>query len=181
METKPIFEGDIETLSAPNTMTTSFIQELINNYRNNQLQAINSNLEMNDAHSIWFDLPKLKKFIADLETEAKKIDPTTTDNDLGIRFYYAAYPKSENWAIMENHTVPKEYAERHTLVMVPTLKKEDENGDLLDYDFNPLASNGHAMAMALKSRNAETPIEEEGLAQNHGNLIPPDGTKSELF
>ncbi|ASK31770.1 hypothetical protein CEY12_17360 [Chryseobacterium sp. T16E-39] len=179
METKPTLEGDTATLSSPNTMTTAFIQELINNYRNNQLEAINSNLEMSDAHSIWFDLPKLKKFISTLEEEAKKVNPTTTENDLGIRFYYAAYPKAENWEIMENHTVPKEYAERHTLVMVPTMKKQDEKGHFLDYDFNP-NSNGQAIAMALKSRSAE-PTEEEGLAQNHGNLIPPDGVKIESY
>lgn len=178
METKPILEGDIETLIAPNTMTTSFFQELINNYRNNQLEAINSNLEMNDAHSIWFDLPKLKKFIADIETEAKKADPETTENDLGIRFYYAAYPKAENWAIMENHTVPKEYAEKHTLVMIPTLKKENESGKLLDFDFAP---NGQTIGMALKSRNAEPPIEEEGLGQNHGSLIPPDSPIVQIY
>jgi hypothetical protein len=174
METKPIPEGDIETLLAPNTITTTYIQELINNYRNNQLQAINSNLEMNDAHSIWFDLPKLKKFISDIETEAKKSDPAATVDDLGIRFYYAAYPKSENWSIMENHTVPKEYAEKHTLIMVPTLKKENENGDLLDYDFDPLSSKGQTMAVAMKSDNAKTLIEEEELGKNHGSLIPPD-------
>ncbi|MBK1894191.1 hypothetical protein [Chryseobacterium paridis] len=181
METKPIFEGDVETLNMPNTMTTAFIKELINNYRNNQLEAINSNLEVNDAHSIWFDLPKLKKFIVDIENMAKKSNPATTDKDLGIRFYYAAYPKSENWSIMENHTVPIEYAERHTLVMIPTLKKEDENGELLDYDFNPLSQNGQAVGMALKSRNATTPMEEEGIGQNHGSLFPPSDPKVELF
>lgn len=179
METKPILESDIETLTAPSTMTNAFVKELINNYRNNQLKAINSNLEMSDAHSIWFDLPKLKKFIADLETEAIKVDPSATENDLGIRFYYAAYPSIENWTMMENHPVPKEYAQRHTLVMVPTLKKEDENGILLDYDFN--TSNGQTIAMALKSRGAQNPTGDEGLTQNHGNLIPPDGTKSESF
>ncbi|MDQ1806542.1 MULTISPECIES: hypothetical protein [Chryseobacterium] len=175
METKPILEGDVETLSLPNTMSNVFIQELINNYRNNQLKAINSTLEMTDADSIWFDLPKLKKFINDLETEAKKVNPATSESDLGIRFYYAAYPKIDNWTIMESHTVPKEYAERHTLIMVPTLKKEDKNGKILHYDFNPSNSNGQVIAMALKSRNTTDPIEEEGgLAQNHGSLIPPD-------
>ncbi|ASW74843.1 hypothetical protein IQ37_17400 [Chryseobacterium piperi] len=181
METKPTFEGDIETLNSPGTMTHAFIKELINNYRNNQLQTINKNLEMDDAHSIWFDLPKLKKFIADMEAEAKKNNPSVTEKDMGIRFYYAAYPKAENWDMMKNHPIPKEYAEKHTLVMVPTLKKEDGNGKLLDFDFNVLTCNGKPLAVALKSTSAIPPVEDGGLAQNHGNLIPPDGTVSESY
>ncbi|EJL68022.1 hypothetical protein [Chryseobacterium populi] len=175
MKTKPIFESEaIETLNAANMMTTSLIQELVNNYRNNHLMAINSTLEITDAHSIWFDLPKLKKFIADIEIEAQKVNPDTTENDLGIRFYYAAYPKLENWDIMESHPVPTEYAEKHTLIMIPTLKSENEEGELLDYDFNPLSAvNGQMSAMAFKSSNADDPEEDESLAQNHGQLIPP--------
>lgn len=176
MKTKPIFESEAtETLNAANVMTTSLIQELVNNYRNNHMLAINSKLGITDAHSIWFDLPKLKKFIADIESEAQKVDPDTTENDLGIRFYYAAYPKLENWDIMDSHPVPTEYAEKHTLIMVPTLKSESGEGELLDFDFNPFSQiNGQMSAMAFKSSNADDdPEDDESLAQNHGQLIPP--------
>lgn len=179
MRTKTILEHDVTTTpSASNIIATDLIQELINNYRNNQLRAINSKLGLQDSHSIWFDLPKLKKFIACIEDEAKKVNSDTSEIDLGIRFYYAAYPKAENWAIMGTHPVAQEYAERHTLVMIPTIKREDETGQVLHYDFNPM--NGtQGGSMALSARNSRT--SSESIAENHGALIPPEKTTVEQF
>ncbi len=106
------------------SMSNELIKVLIDNYRQNQMNAINKTMGITDSQSIWFDLPKLKNFINQIENEARKINPECTQEDLGIRFYYAAYPKIENWDIMENHPVPEEYSEKHTLVMIPTLKKK---------------------------------------------------------
>ncbi|MDH5036605.1 MULTISPECIES: hypothetical protein [Chryseobacterium] len=162
----------------PGTMSNSLIQTLIDNYRQNHLSAINNTLGIQDAHSIWFDLPKLKNFIAKIEEEAAKVDPATSEGDLGIRFYYASYPKQENWSIMDSHPVPEEYAEKHTLVMIPTLKKADEAGELIDYDFNPFqSSEGKSMALNARSVKAigggEDDDDDKGLGENSGTLIPP--------
>ncbi|BFO66214.1 hypothetical protein [Chryseobacterium sp. KCF3-3] len=163
----------------PGTMSNSLIQALIDNYRQNHLSAINNTLGIQDAHSIWFDLPKLKSFIAKIEEEAAKVDPATSEEDLGIRFYYASYPKQENWSIMDSHPVPEEYAEKHTLVMIPTLKKADEAGELIDYDFNPFqGANGKSMALNARSvtglgGEGEGEGEDNGLGENSGTLIPP--------
>lgn len=169
----------------PGVMSTNLIQQLIDNYRQNHLSAINNTLGIKDAHSIWFDLPKLKKFIAMIEEEANRIDPDTKEEDLGIRLYYASYPKIENWNIMESHPVPKEYAEKHTLVMVPTLKKENEAGDLLDYDFNSLEANGEKIALALNARRPMLPDDgagdNPGLGENNGTLIPPSPPMGESY
>ncbi len=178
METKPTFEsGSIGAVSATNTIASDLVQNLIDNYRNNQMQAVNKELGITDSHAIWFDLPKLKKFIACIENEAQKVNPGVSEEDLGIRFYYAAYPKAEDWAIMESHPVELEYAERHTLVMIPTLKKADENGEMLNYDFCPLNA-GSSLAMA--SKNGDT-VSPETIAENHGALSPPENPKVEQF
>lgn len=178
MKTKPnLKDGALEAVSGTNTIASELVQKLISNYRNNQMQAVNKELGITDSHSIWFDLPKLKKFIACIENEAVKANPNVSEADLGIRFYYAAYPKAEDWGIMESHPVEREYAERHTLVMIPTLKKADEAGEMLNYDFCPFTK-GSTLAMAAK-RPPETP--PETLAENHGTLSPPHDTNVDQF
>ncbi|UZT96880.1 hypothetical protein ODZ84_16885 [Chryseobacterium fluminis] len=164
--------------SAPNTMSYEFIQMLVDNYRNNHLVAIKDKLNLDDSHSIHFGLDTLKKFISDIETEAQKNNPDITEEDLGIRFYYAAYPTTANWSTMANTPVGTNYAERHTLVMIPTLKKPDENGDLLNYDFNPLeSSEGEFLALPTQNQG----LSGEIMSQNHGALNPPNQIKVELF
>ncbi|AZA79165.1 hypothetical protein EG347_17460 [Chryseobacterium sp. G0186] len=158
-------------------MSNNLIKALIDNYRQNHLTAINDSLGIEDAHSIWFDLPKLKNFIALIEKEASKINPECTEEDLGIRFYYAAYPKLENWDIMENHPVPQEYSERHTLVMIPTLKKQEENGEILHYDFNSLTQQN----LALSARGVALADDDGAIGENQGQLIPPSNPRTESF
>ncbi|RQO33129.1 hypothetical protein DBR39_23325 [Chryseobacterium sp. KBW03] len=179
----------------PGIMSNSLIQALIDNYRQNHLSAINTALGIQDAHSIWFDLPKLKNFIAKIEEEAAKVNPATSEADLGIRFYYATYPKQENWSMMDSHPVPVEYAGRHTLVMIPTVKKASETGELVDFDFNPFQTNGENSNLALNSRNI-TPSgnggdngnggggplgDDTGLGENNGQLTPPKASLGELY
>lgn len=163
----------------PGMMSNSLIQTLIDNYRQNHLTAINTALGIQDAHSIWFDLPKLKNFIAKIEEEAAKVNPDTSAEDLGIRFYYATYPKQENWSIMDSHPVPIEYAGKHTLVMIPTLKKADEAGELIDYDFNPFQSaEGKSLVLANKGTEED---DDTGLGENNGILVPPKTPLGESF
>ena len=152
-------------------MSNDLIKVLIDNYRQNQMIAINETMGITDANSIWFDLTKLKNFIKKLEHEALKINPECTQEDLGIRFYYAAYPKIENWDIMESHPVPQEYSERHTLVMVPTLKKETEEGEISHFDFHSLQpKNGKIANLSLSAKGSPTP---KGIGENQGTLSPP--------
>lgn len=135
------------------TIPTAQIQSLVDNYRDNQLLCINENLSMNDAHSIWFNMEILNNFIAEIKAKAQEVDPNITDADLGIRFYYAAYPE------VPESTTPSNYGRRHTLVLVPTKKHESTI-----CDFNPYSP--------------ETAL---ALAQNHGCLVPPDNNQIESY
>lgn len=180
-----------ESRGKPNTMDPAIIQQMVDNYRNNHLEAINRIMEIKDAHSVSFGLKTLKKFIGDIEFYAKKVDPRIADGALGIRFYYAAYPKANEWSGFENEKeIGKDYAQRHTLIMIPTLKKKASNGAYLDYDFNPLDRS----TFPIKERSKEQPItlmamssdssdgqSREVMAQNHGQLIPPAEAAIELY
>ena len=181
MKTKPNLNVEaFEQNSVSNTMSCEFIQTLITNYRNNHLAFVKDRLGIDDAHSIHFDLDTLKKFISDIENETRKNAPNATDQDLGIRFYYAAYPKKEDWDIMKDTPIEAEYAERHTLVMVPTLKADDGEGNMLPYDFNPLSTTGEGELLAMASvRNGE--LRGNIISQNHGTLSPPSTQVTESF
>ncbi|UOU98824.1 hypothetical protein MUU74_02475 [Chryseobacterium daecheongense] len=186
MKTKPTLEsGTLDPIISLSTIPATLIQTLVDNYRNSQLATINTHLNMNDAHSIWFNLATLKKFIADIESETQKVNPDVSENDLGIRFYYAAYPSVENWDLMENQPIGQNYAGKHTLVLVPTMKQANEQGELLDYDFNPLNSgayqkNNAVLSLAMESDDAPL-SDDEALAQNHGQLIPPSSTVVQMY
>lgn len=170
-------------------MSNNLIKVLVDNYRQNHLPAIKNNLGIEDAHSIWFDLPKLKRFIAIVEEEALKTNPEVTEDDLGIRFYYASYPKAENWDIMDSHPVPKEYAEKHTLVMIPTLKSTNEEGDILHSDFNTLQASGKSLGLSTAKKAGPTndggpsgPSDDDGtIGENQGLLIPPSAPMGESY
>jgi hypothetical protein len=180
-----------ERRSDPNTMDPEIIQQMVDNYRNNHLAAINKVLGITDAHSVSFGLKTLKKFITDIEYHTRKVDTRITDGALGIRFYYAAYPKDNEWNNFDNEkSIGKNYVQKHTLVMIPTLKKKSSDGSYQDYDFNPLDINtfpvkerGKDQPVTLMAMNADTSDSQlrEVMAQNHGQLIPPAEAAQEIY
>jgi len=168
METETNTNG--ESLNNPDnqsTMPIQLIQEMVDNYRNNQLNFINNNLGITDSHSIWFCLDRVKEFIEQIENHAKQADPQCPDKDLGIRFYYAAYPEDSC------DPIPEDYAKRHTLILIPTKKKEDGSGELLDFDFNPFENHCDTDKQSVLAITATAELGRSALAHNHGALIPP--------
>lgn len=159
-------EFDSRERGAANSLNVNFIKAAVAQYRNNQLKCTADHLGMKDAHSIWFDLPTLKKFIADVESLAQTEDSSVADADLGVRMYYAAYP--ENFG---NTDVKEEYHKCHTLIMIPT-RKDSSSGQEIHRDFNPL-ENLSDQRLALATTDA--------MAQNHGSLSPPNSCDGELY
>jgi len=182
-----------------NELEVKLIHNMVDNYKNNQLKNINKDLEMSDAHSIWFDLETLKKFVYQLEYQAKKNESSATIDKLGVRIYYAAYPHKE---IMKNYKdidwflgddVRKDYQQLHTLVMIPTIRTK-----IGDVDFNPtdkstfvgngLKDNklkyGEGSTLTTAGLNGGLQRSNANLrtgAQNHGTLIPPGDDSVENF
>ncbi|MBB3123291.1 hypothetical protein FHS04_000788 [Mesoflavibacter sabulilitoris] len=141
---------------------------------------------LDNTKAVRLDLETLKTFIYHLEMESKKNN--ISSKDLGIRFYYARYPKQATWNsvyardlsgfIRDSKT--EQYALRHTLVLIPTIKQ-----DSINYDFDPLVPQSYTTGLSssylTSSDNynanqtifALTVTEPTVSAQNHGGLYPP--------
>jgi hypothetical protein len=115
-------------------------RDMLLKYKNDiwKQRNINGGLEK-EARSVWFSLAKLKAFIKDIETNSG----TRCVNDtfsLGIRIYFANYPDSTTIrskgynSYFENHKLPAEYQNHHTVVLVPTIYNQ---ADSFYYDFDP--------------------------------------------
>jgi hypothetical protein len=167
----------------PATLKHSLVSEMIKNYRDNQLvsiQTATANPVPNDAQSIWFHLDSIKKFIYHIEKGFETQKPGAK-GDLGLRIYYAAYPKETLWgtkgyediADLANDPTTAQYGKKHTLVMIPTLEIHGVNSDFNPIDpatytgfnspTNPF-SNPNYVPMAMSS---------SVMAKNHGSLCPP--------
>lgn len=167
------------------------VSGMIEKYRQNQLRAIDE-VVPNDANSIWFDLDTLKKFMYHIEKGVQTNSPNTAKK-LGIRIYYAAYPENTLWdqpgyEALEGFLkdpITREYQNRHSLVMLPTIL----NKDGLDSDFNPFdpkTYNGYNDNTEIKMYYSKKKISMMALtstlnannsrimARNHGTLSPPN-------
>ena len=86
-----------------------------------------------DARSVWFSLETLKQFLWEIESKSTTCKGCETLN-LGVRIYYGEYPVPTD----PNDTAfPAAEKKKHSIFMVPTYAKKDDEGKLRDYDFNP--------------------------------------------
>lgn len=177
--------------SRPSLLRMSLIEEMVQNYRKNQLNSIENsqgNPIKDDASAILFDLDTLKKFIADIEKGVKQVEPSLSPK-LAIRMYYAAYPAQEKWSqpgyqnlgSLLGKDIPKLYERKHTLIMLPVIRTE--KGIYADFNpFDKTTYNGfpkqRSKSMSLLNNPADT---TEIPALNHGQLIPPASTIGEGF
>ena len=160
-----------------NTLETDLIRNMVGGYRKNQLVHINAAEKLSDAHSIWFDLLTLKKFIYHIEYQALDKDNTINPENLGLRIYYSRYPDEMPGEYANLQDVPKNYAQHHTLIAIPTNRRKETTTNI---DFNPLDANtfwegipsnytGPIASLSL-TKNSEGQITG---AQNHGTIYPP--------
>lgn len=176
--------------SPPSKLRMSLIEEMVTNYRENQLLSIENapkNAIKDDAHSILFDLDTLKKFIADIERGVKQNQPTA-ESKLAIRMYYAAYPSKLKWnepgyqnlSRLLDQDITKLYERKHTLIMIPVIQTNKG----IFADFNPFDKSTYqgfpkkVKGIHLLKNAADT---SEIPALNHGQLIPPASNDGEEF
>lgn len=179
------------------TLDADLIHFMTKSYRDNQLTYIQTKqgtIAPTDAYSIWFDLPTLKKFLYHIEKISQKFDSSITDTQLGVRFYYATYPKTEEYEKYnftdligrKGNSLFPSYNGLHTLVMVPTLEKNN-----LKFDFNPLDESTFVKGFSEDTKyayNSKYNIPNNQTAalsgstqrdmgsKNHGILYPPTST-----
>jgi len=142
------------------------VENLVDNYKTHQLYSIENAVKFPmafDATAALFTLDQLKDFIATIEKEVAK-HPEKPVSNIGLRFYYAAYPEQSNG---ENNdyealeTVDPNYAKLHTLIAVPTMEI-----DGINYDFDPSDVSTYG---GKKPSGTGIAI----MAENHGALYPP--------
>jgi hypothetical protein len=189
---------------SPSELSARLVKSMISTYQNNQLVSIKSstvpNPMVDDAHSIWFDIDTLKKFIYHIEKSVKQNDPNVSHR-LGIRIYYAAYPHSGLWGTtgyealssFSTDSEKSQYSKMHTLVMIPTIL----NGTNF-CDFNPKDFSSYVgfrtlwdtlqgipplgyVSPVLTGRTSSSSASDDIGARNHGQLIPPASTTGEGF
>lgn len=190
--------GFIYKYDHPSTLQIDLIKRMTSNYKCDQWEMINqnggrsSNSGQRDARAIWFDFTTLKTFLYQIEDEAKTNNHAL--NNLGIRIYYTSYPSHNNIYINNNdcsrnqlsnkwdsyqdlNDVDKSFENKHTLVMIPTIRKDD-----IDIDFDPRKKFKQNRKFNIENDNHQ-PTEERTvmalslgntIAQNHGSLFPPD-------
>ncbi len=172
------------------------LQSMTNDYKNDPgKKYVSASLtsetrsSVEDARSIWFSLEKIKHYIWYIENQLCKSD-CPDSSKLGIRFYYMKYPSNVGTpqADEDLRDVPAEYANLHSLAMVPGYIIDNK---LVDFDpryigagcnlrflkRSKMEKQGGKMytdtakvAFILKS-NASS----DGQGNNHGGLEPPRG------
>jgi hypothetical protein len=107
-------------------------RQLFYDYKEQNQPRLRISETIEDANRIWFSLESLKNFIWQIE-KAQCEQPCAKEKELklGIRVYYGRYPLDMHSA-EGLRGLPKDYAEHHTLFMVPTF--EDERGAQVDFD-----------------------------------------------
>ena len=157
---------------AAKTLKIDLVEEMVSNYKNNQLDAILTNKAHPmpfDAQSVWFDLNTLKAFVNAIEEEAGN-HPKHNLKNFGVRFYYTAYPKKALWdkpgyedlADMLNDPIAKNYEKLHTVIAIPTAEINGVNQDFDPFDENTYGGSKPSSGQGLAI-----------MAENHGSLIPP--------
>lgn len=149
-------------------------------YQDNMLLRTEELPISEDAASVWFSLEDLKSFIWQIES---KINCEDCDSlNLGVRIYYARYPKelrslsateiARTYPDLER--TPRSYASLHTVFMVPTFDDPTVPGDETHFDFyldQDFTSNCLPKKISTKSDSSVTVL--MGKTKNHGTLCPP--------
>ncbi|WP_299113064.1 hypothetical protein [uncultured Winogradskyella sp.] len=168
--------------SEKSELEVGLVHEMTELYQNQ------SRLNNDSIMAIRFDLIALKKFIYHIENEAKK--QNVSSQDLGVRIYYARYPKKVTWSPGASYandlsgflgnSITEQYEMEHTLVMIPTRKIGSTQ-----YDYNPFdtttynlglttsynqLSDGHNPRKILALMPSS---ESRNLRKNHGEMYPP--------
>ena len=147
------------------TMNNTVAEKMIENYRVNQLSKINEAFgdtpewdDLGDANSVYFSLEKLKKIIYHTEINVKSLFKEEVHPELGIKFYFAAYPSDDPI-----------YAKRQTLVMVPSYV--NPSNQHVDFDANnpPNMGDWNGEATDIFQSSSET----SRSFVNKGTLFPP--------
>lgn len=165
-------DPDATYRAAAPSMPYNMVAQMIGNYRNSQLNAINNALGISDAYAACFDLDSIENYIDHLRSQVQASGCSLL-NKLGIRFYYGAYSNPAQ------DGVPYSYSRKHTLIMIPAYKSSA--GYYIDFDPMHIDSTSCTPAPLGRSGNGSpsgTTIQGmmnsgQTYAMDHPMLSPP--------
>jgi hypothetical protein len=141
-------DGDCKTICSNYTgvpfrkedgrISGAFAQQISNLYAKNHYPRASSYTIPRDSRSVWFSLETLKSFLWEIESRTATCKEGCADLNLGVRIYFAEYPKKVN----PNDPFNPLFIKHHTIFMVPTYAKSIPQGQGLppiyeNYDFDP--------------------------------------------
>jgi hypothetical protein len=101
-----------KSVKAGRLVNTEHVDSVIKNYKQERWVHNSKRLGKEDSLSVWYSLEELEEFLEKAKDQGGD----------GIRMYFGAYSH-------ENAPQPL-YAGRQTIVMVATMQKETENGEV---------------------------------------------------
>jgi hypothetical protein len=177
---------------SPIYIDPNLVKEMVSNYKKNHLAFINSAASpltalrnpdpaSSDSRSAWFSYNRLLRFLLEVKEKSGVTDTST----LGIRFYYAEYPSTAQFAAPpspQNSLAPAlgasnpellEFAGMHNLVLVPTNKI-----GTIDTDFAINLGDSAPLTRAINTVYPPGPGVPAGpttpvLMLDHSSLKPP--------
>jgi len=188
-------------------LNIDLVHEMIEGYRKNQLMKINVNT-FEDAVSMDLPIKQVNEFVNKIELITKSKRPKINVDSLGIRIYYAAYPKKDLWqnkydgdlAGFLDNPITKQFGLKHNLVMVPTILTKDgviadfdpeneltyDNGIVGDPEYFHSNQRMPALTFTPQYMNTQRSNSQSGqassmAARNHGGLIPPGSNSGSGF
>ncbi len=181
-----------------NKLEVGMLSYIFNNYKNNvgRTPLTTANIANPDASNIWFNLDSLKRFIWNIESNTcgKTCGVNREKLQLGIRIYFARYPKSSIMSSYKDLNSQQlfKFENCHTLFMVPTYDLNLPNSGLQHMDFDPTSTynkdscsfppikNIDGIINKIPAFMASSTVQNRSLpgslsttAQNHGGLCPP--------
>ena len=152
--------------------------QMISNYKTSRWDTytIAAKPSATDARSVWFSLDTLKRFIWNLEQEVCN-NKCVDQKDLGLRFYYAEYPKEADWTALDSETGAIALAHKnlyeflHTVVIAPTYYSEKSQ---LNVDFDPRFVNATTKEATCSPASMEEVFDKLQVTFDtaQGNTIP---------
>jgi hypothetical protein len=162
-------------------ITVEVAQEIADKYTKDAAKDFiwrdNVRTETKDARAAWFPLRDIKNYIMQIEKEACG---KNCYDSLGIRIYYGKYPGKESsiWGL-DGMEEQKDFAEHHTLFMVPTFYDAETS---IHYDFNPWMPGCPKLGSTQGDQSSvKSAIFLVGDSKNHGSLIPPKSPDGAYF
>jgi hypothetical protein len=174
--------------TTPNQMLQKDVLDMIQLYHSSQYKDVNNfsspahatnfaTATDKDSRLMYLNLDSLKRMIYFIEKASAKFT-TEEKANLGINFYYAAYP-----AAMNKQEQGISLTNKHTLILIPAILNQTtgapQDVDILANLNNPTKTN--ATFINGSYFNNATLNKTFMFAQNQGTLVPPPPTGTTIL